>query len=182
MPISGNDPLNLLKPEAGELVSLSVINTNYDTINTYADENDTRVAAIESVNTSQGSRLDEAEADLLGLDSRLDTIEGQALDTRLTTAEGEIDTLQSESTDYDNRISALEADTLDARVDVLEGQNLDSRLDTIEALNVSARLTTAENEINAIEALDIQQNQRLAVLEIAAGNPPINFSVDGGTP
>lgn len=182
MPLTGNDPLNLLKPEAGELVSLSVINTNYDTINTYASENDTRVALIESTNTTQSSRLTSVETDILGVDTRLDTLEGQALNTRLTTAEGEIDTLQTQSSNYNSRISVLESDTLDARVDVLEGQNLDSRLDTIEALNVSTRLTTAESEIDAIQILDGQQNQRLAVLEIATGNPPIDFAVDGGTP
>jgi hypothetical protein len=50
MATTGDAPLNLTKPEASDVVSLSVINTNYDTINSNA-------AAVESTLTTHTSQI-----------------------------------------------------------------------------------------------------------------------------
>lgn len=62
MAVTGAAPLSLTKPEDSDLVSLAVINANYDIINDYAADNDARVTAVESVNTTQNSRLTALEA------------------------------------------------------------------------------------------------------------------------
>ncbi len=130
------------------------------------------------------SNMDKIDAEAVAIDGRLDVAEAQIL--ALDTIDGTLDA----------RLDVLEGQTLDARLDVLEALNISTRLTTSEATdvtqngrlttlegyNLNTRVTTAEGEIDAIQALDVQQNNRLAVLEIAAGNPPIDFSVDGGTP
>jgi hypothetical protein len=82
MPLTGDAPLSLLLPEVGELVSLSVLNTNYETINTYGVDNDTRVTAVETLNSTQNGRLTALETEDTALDGRLDVLEGQTLDAR----------------------------------------------------------------------------------------------------
>jgi hypothetical protein len=68
------------------------------------------------------TRCGNIESYTIGLDGRLDTLEGQTLDARLDVLEGQ---------------------TLDARLDVLEGQNLDSRLDEYDndKVNVTGLFT-----------------------------------------
>jgi len=59
MATTGDAPLYLTKPEAGDVVSLPVINTNYDTINTKAAAVDVTLAShtssIGTLNTAVGS-------------------------------------------------------------------------------------------------------------------------------
>jgi hypothetical protein len=59
MATTGDAPLNLTKPEASDVVSLSVINTNYDTINAKAAAVDSTLAThtsqISSLNTATGA-------------------------------------------------------------------------------------------------------------------------------
>lgn len=69
--------------------------------------------------------------DISGLDTRLDTLEGQTLDTRLTTLEGQ---------------------TLDTRLTTIEGQTLDTRLTTLEGYISSSALT-----IGGIQVVGAQQ-------------------------
>jgi hypothetical protein len=120
---------------------------------------------------------DKIDNEFVAVDGRLDTIEGQNLDSRLTTVETDTST-------NDSRLTTLEGQSLDTRLTTAEADiiNNDGRLDTLEGHNLNTRLTTAEGEIDSIQTVDQQQNQRLAVLEIATGNPPVDFAVDGGTP
>jgi hypothetical protein len=62
MPITGPAPLNLQKPEASELVSLTVINGNYDLINDYAVSNNSRITAAEARITTAESDIDAIQA------------------------------------------------------------------------------------------------------------------------
>jgi hypothetical protein len=59
MATTGDAPLNLTKPEASDVVSLPVINTNYDTINTHAASVDatltSHTTSIGTLNTAVGS-------------------------------------------------------------------------------------------------------------------------------
>jgi hypothetical protein len=59
MATTGDAPLNLTKPEASDVVSLSVINTNYDTINANAAAVDSTLAThtsqISTLNTAVGA-------------------------------------------------------------------------------------------------------------------------------
>lgn len=59
MATTGDAPLSLTKPEASDVVSLSVINTNYDTINTKAASVDSTLtshtASISTLNTAVSS-------------------------------------------------------------------------------------------------------------------------------
>jgi len=59
MSTTGDAPLNLVKPEGVDVVSLAVINANYDTINTHAASVDTTLAShtssIGTLNTAVGS-------------------------------------------------------------------------------------------------------------------------------
>jgi hypothetical protein len=59
MATTGDAPLNLTKPEASDVVSLPVINTNYDTINTHAASVDSTLtshtASIGTLNTAVGA-------------------------------------------------------------------------------------------------------------------------------
>jgi hypothetical protein len=59
MATTGDAPLSLTKPEASDVVSLTVINTNYDTINTKAASVDTTLAShtssISTLNTAVGA-------------------------------------------------------------------------------------------------------------------------------
>lgn len=59
MATTGSSPLNLTKPEANDVVDLAVINTNYDTINTFAANTNTDLATkanqISTLNTAVGA-------------------------------------------------------------------------------------------------------------------------------
>tara|TARA_R110000796_G_C14376970_1_gene414768 strand:+ start:160 stop:630 length:471 start_codon:yes stop_codon:yes gene_type:complete len=126
--------------------------------------------------------MDLIDAEALSVDTRLDTVEA-GLDTVNVTQSAAIDALELADIALDGRLDSIEAGTdavnvsQTSRLGALETYDiaLDGRLDTLEALNISTRLTTGETT-------DSAQNNRLAVLEIAAGSPPIDFSVDGGTP
>lgn len=130
------------------------------------------------------ANMDKIDAEAVAVDARLDVIEGQNLNTRLTTAENDINALEAYDITLDGRLDVIEGQNLNTRLTAAESTNTtqNNRLTTLEGFNLNTRLTTAEGEIDAIQALDVTQNNRLAVLEIAAGNPPIDFSVDGGTP
>lgn len=152
-------------PGSNQPFETAVFNENYDKIDAEAVAADTRLDLIEAKNGDQDSRLTVLEADMV--------------------------TLENVDIAIDARLDALEVDTLDARLDVLEGQNLNTRLTAAEGVN-----TTQNGRLDAIETLNGTQNsritatedknstqdQRLTVLEIAAGYPPVEFSVDGGTP
>jgi hypothetical protein len=87
--------------------------------------------------------------DISGLDTRLDTLEGQTLDTRLTTIEGQtLDTRLTtiEGQTLDTRLTTIEGQTLDTRLTTIEGQTLDTRLTTIEGQTLDTRLTTLEGQ------------------------------------
>jgi hypothetical protein len=59
MATTGSSPLNLTKPEANDVVDLAVINSNYDTINTFAGNTNTDLATktgqISTLNTAVGA-------------------------------------------------------------------------------------------------------------------------------
>lgn len=59
MATTGDAPLNLTKPEAADVVSLAVINTNYDTINTHAASTNatltSHTSSISTLNTAVGA-------------------------------------------------------------------------------------------------------------------------------
>lgn len=118
--------------------------------------------------------MDKIDAEAVAIDVRID-----AHDVTLADHDGRLDTIESLNTAQDGRLTALEGvdNDYDGRLDTLEAYDitLDGRLDTLEGLNISTRLTAGETK-------DTTQDNRLAVLEIAAGNPPLDFSVDGGTP
>ena len=129
------------------------------------------------------NNMDLIDAEALSVDTRLDTVEA-GLDAINVGQDSRLTALEAEDIVLDGRLDTLEGYTLNTRLTTAEGEidvlqaydvALDGRLDTLEALNISTRLTTGETT-------DVTQNNRLAVLEIAAGNPPLDFSVDGGTP
>lgn len=91
MPSTGDAPLNLLKPEQGEVVNLSVINFNYDTINDYAVDNDARVLLVEELNTAQGVRLNSIESLNTAQNTRLTNIESLN-----TTQNGRLDSIEAD--------------------------------------------------------------------------------------
>ena len=129
------------------------------------------------------NNMDLIDAEAFAIDARVDTVEA-GLDAVNVTQSAAIDALEAADVVLDGRLDTLEGYTLNTRLTTAEGEidalqaydvALDGRLDILEALNISTRLTTGETT-------DVTQNNRLAVLEIAAGNPPLDFSVDGGTP
>lgn len=133
--------------------------------------------------TDFNANMDKIDAEAVSVDTRLDTVEA-GLDAVNSGQNVRLDALEAADVLLDGRLDTLEGYTLNTRLTTAEGEidvlqaydiALDGRLDTLEALNISTRLTTGETT-------DVTQNNRLAVLEIAAGNPPLDFSVDGGTP
>lgn len=133
--------------------------------------------------TDFNANMDKIDAEAVSVDTRLDTVEA-GLDAVNSGQNVRLDALEAADVLLDGRLDTLEGYTLNTRLTTAEGEidvlqaydiALDGRLDTLEALNISTRLTTGETT-------DVSQNNRLAVLEIAAGYPPIDFSVDGGTP
>ena len=86
--------LQLFKPTPGtaEPFRASDFNANMDKIDAEAVAADARLDSIESINTTQNSRITAVEAWNAG--TRLTTLEGQNLNTRLTAAEADIDGLQ----------------------------------------------------------------------------------------
>ncbi len=52
MSTSTGAPLNLVKPDAGDTISLSVLNSNYDSINTTAADHESRLDAVEPLVTA----------------------------------------------------------------------------------------------------------------------------------
>lgn len=127
--------------------------------------------------------MDKLDAEAVAVDARLDIVEA-GLDAINVGQNDRLDALEAYDIVLDGRLDTLEALNISTRLTTGESTDAtqNTRLTTLESYNLNTRVTTAEGEIDAIQALDIVQNNRLAVLEIAAGNPPINFSVDGGTP
>lgn len=127
--------------------------------------------------------MDKIDAEALSVDTRLDTVEA-GLDAVNVDQDGRLTALEAEDVLLDGRLDTLEALNISTRLTTGETTDTtqNSRLTTLEGYNLDTRLTTAEGEIDAIQAVDSQQDNRIAVLEIAAGNPPVAFSVDGGTP
>ena len=127
--------------------------------------------------------MDKIDAEAVAIDVRLDEIEA-GLDDINVAQDARLTALESADVALDGRLDTLEALNISTRLTTAESTNTtqNTRLTTLEGFNLNTRLTTAEGEIDAIQALDVTQNNRLAVLEIAAGNPPIDFTVDGGTP
>jgi len=127
--------------------------------------------------------MDKIDAEAVAVDTRLDTVEA-GLDTINVGQDGRLTALEEEDVVLDGRLDTLEALNISTRLTTAESVNATqtSKLSTLEGYNLNTRVTTNESDISAIETLNTAQNNRLAVLEIAAGNPPIDFSVDGGTP
>jgi hypothetical protein len=99
-----------------------------------------------------------------GLDSRLDTLEGQTLDSRLDVLEGQT---------LDSRLDVLEGQTLASRLDVLEGQTLDSRLDVLEGQALDNRIDALEldgnyNSLGLVPG-DVTLTGATATVSIASG-------------
>lgn len=69
MATTGNAPLNLIKPEAADVVSLSVINNNYDTINSNA-------ASVATTLTTHTGQLTALETNLAAWVSYTPTLGG----------------------------------------------------------------------------------------------------------
>lgn len=72
MPITGDAPLSLIKPELEDTIDLSVINGNYDLINDYALATNTAITELDG-------QLDTAQTDITALDGRLDTAEADII-------------------------------------------------------------------------------------------------------
>ena len=123
------------------------------------------------------------DGEFVSVDGRLDTVEA-GLDAINVGQDARLTDLEAADVLLDGRLDTLEGQTLNTRLTAAEGEivTLDSRLDTFDGYNLNTRLTTAEGDITTIESEQTVQNNRLAVLEIATGNPPIDFTVDGGTP
>jgi hypothetical protein len=122
MPLSGDAPLSLLLPEVGELVSLSVLNTNYETINTYSETTDLRLDAAESLVASQTVLLDNF------------TILNGTQDGRLTANESRLNGIDTLNGTQNTRLTTIESYSLNSRVGAVESAatSLDARLDNLE--------------------------------------------------
>ena len=140
--------------DGGDIKARNCISDNgnlHDAIN--------KIAALESKNTEQDTRLDNLESKDIAHEERMGSIE--AMDT----AQNEtISNINTKNDEQDTRLDTLETKNTeqDTRLDTLDRKDLeqDTRLDTLETKN-----TEQDTRLDTLDRKDLEQDTRLDTLE-----------------
>ena len=169
--------------DGGDIKARNCISDNgnlHDAIN--------KIAALESKNTEQDTRLDNLESKDIAHEERMGSIEAMDtaqnetisnINTKNDEQDTRLDTLETKNTEQDTRLDTLDRKDLeqDTRLDTLETKNTeqDTRLNTIENETIPSITTAISNinndigimasEIDALESKDIAHEERIGSIE-----------------
>ena len=154
--------------DGGDIKARNCISDNgnlHDAIN--------KIAALESKNTEQDTRLDNLESKDIAHEERMGSIEAMDtaqnetisnINTKNDEQDTRLDTLETKNTEQDTQLTNIETKNTeqDTRLTNIETKNTeqDTRLDTLETKN-----TEQDTQLSAIETKNTEQDTRLDTLE-----------------
>jgi len=151
--VAGLDSALAAKLEAADLNPLE---SSVDSLEGDVSSIDTRVGAVETLNTAQDASIDSLEI---------------AVSNGTGDLEASVDSLEGDVSSIDTRAGAIETlnTAQDASIDSLEGNvsSIDTRAGAIETLNTAqdASIDSLETQVGAVETLNTAQNASIDSLE-----------------
>lgn len=134
---------------AGEAATASGVNTVFQALVDAINDNNSRIAALESSSSTHGSNISDLQADSTDHGTRVSTLE-----TSSSNHASSISALESSSSNHASRISTLESSSSDhdSRIDWLEGRETNSvagRIYHLEQVGMLLRGRESTAELDA---------------------------------